>query len=129
MTDPITDFLTRIKNAAMAGHQEVIIPHSKMKEAIAHLLMDTGYITGVKRDETRAHSPLVLQLKYHGRQPAVSEIRLLSTPGRRLYASVKDIPKTLGGYGITIVTTNQGVMTDTQARKANVGGELICQIW
>ncbi len=129
MTDPIADLLIRIKNATMASHEEVVVPHSNLKEAIAKLLMETGYLAGVTRDENRPHKPLLLKLKYTGRTPAVSQIKLLSTPGRRLYASVKDIPKTLGGFGITIVTTNQGVMTDKQARKANVGGELICQIW
>ncbi len=129
MTDPIADLLIRIKNATMASHEEVVVPHSNMKEAIAKLLMETGYLAGVTRDENRPHKPLLLKLKYTGRTPAVSQIKLLSTPGRRLYASVKDIPKTLGGFGITIVTTNQGIMTDKQARKANVGGELICQIW
>lgn len=129
MTDPIADFLTRIKNATMASHEEVVVPHSNMKEAIAKLLLESGYLADVKRDSNRPHQPLILTLKYNGRTPVVSQIRLLSTPGRRLYAGVKDIPKTLGGYGITIVTTNQGVMTDKQARKANVGGELICQIW
>lgn len=129
MTDPIADFLTRIRNASMAGHEEVIVPHSNMKEAIAKLLLETEYLSAVSRAEDQPHQPLVLTLKYNGRQPALSQVKLLSTPGRRLYSSVKDIPKTLGGYGITIVTTNQGVMTDKQARKQNVGGELICQIW
>lgn len=129
MTDPIADFLTRIRNASMAGHDSLVVPHSNMKEAIAKLLLETGYMSAVARIDDQPHRPLQLTLKYNGRQPALSQIKLLSTPGRRLYASVSDIPKTLGGYGITIVTTNQGVMTDKQARKLNVGGELICQIW
>lgn len=129
MTDPIADFFIRIKNATLAGHAQVVVPHSKMKEAIANVLVKEGYLKSVNRSENLNHQPLVLEIAYSGRKPMITQIKLLSKPGRRLYAGVADLPKTLGGYGITIVTTNQGVMTDKQARKINVGGELLCQIW
>lgn len=129
MTDPIADFITRIKNAFMANHTEVVVPYSKMKKALAEILQSEGYIESVEIIEGKPFAEIKMTLKYVGRMPAVSEVKRLSKPGRRLYATAGEIPKTLGGYGITIVSTNRGVMTDTNARKNNVGGELLCQIW
>lgn len=113
----------------MANHTEVVVPYSKMKKALAEILQSEGYIESVEIIEGKPFAEIKMTLKYVGRMPAVSEVKRLSKPGRRLYATAGEIPKTLGGYGITIVSTNRGVMTDTNARKNNVGGELLCQIW
>lgn len=129
MTDPIADMIIRIKNALLARHTEVSIPHSKMKQAIATILETEGYIAGVEVKKDAAQPNLVVKLKYTGKVPAITDVRRLSTPGRRLYASSRNIPRALGGYGITIVSTSSGVMTDKDARKKNAGGELLCQIW
>lgn len=129
MTDPISDLLIRLKNAALAGHEEVRLPYSKMKAQIAAILLEEGYLTAVEKIEGVPIATLQLGLKYVGRSPAMSDVKLLSKPGRRLYTNVKDIPRTLGGYGVTIVSTNKGVLSDKSARQQNVGGELICQIW
>lgn len=129
MTDPIADMIIRIKNALLARHSEVSIPHSKIKQAIASILEAEGYVAGVEVKQDSAQPQIVLKLKYTGKVPAITDVRRLSTPGRRLYASSRTIPRALGGYGITIVSTSAGVMTDKQARQKNAGGELICQIW
>lgn len=129
MTDPVGDFIIRIKNAVMARHDVVHVNYSKLNQALSEILKAEGYISDVSVDESQAFPQLALSLRYVGRQPAVTDVRRLSKPGRRLYAPSKTIPRALGGYGITIVSTNKGVMTDAQARKLNVGGELLCQIW
>lgn len=129
MTDPIADMIIRIKNALAARHTEVVIPFSKMKQAIARILESEGYIAGVEVKADTVGQNLVVKLKYTGRVPAITDVRRLSKPGRRLYASAKQIPRALGGYGITIVSTSSGVLTDKQARQKNAGGELLCQIW
>lgn len=129
MTDPISDFIIRIKNAVLARKDVITVPHSKMKEAIAGILQKEGYIAEVTTSEEGVFKQLVITLKYVGKNPAVTDVRRLSKPGRRLYAPANDIPKSLGGYGITILSTNKGVITDSDARKMNVGGELLCQIW
>lgn len=125
MHDPIADLLIRIKNAYLAGHEEVRVPFSKMKEAIAQLLLAEGYLEKVETIERE----LLLRLRYLQNQPSLSGIKQLSKPSRRLYSSAQQIPKALGGYGVTILSTNQGIMSDRDARKKNLGGELICQIW
>lgn len=129
MTDPISNFITSIKNAFMAHKETVVIPYSKLKESVARILLTEGYLSDVSVDETQAFKQLVLTLKYVGKLPAVTNVRRLSKPGCRLYSPVGQIPKTLGGYGITIISTNKGIITDKEARKLRVGGELICQIW
>lgn len=129
MTDPIADMITRIKNALLAGLSEVSIPHSKMKHALAQLLFDNGYIQSFEVKEAVPQSQIVIQLKYIGKTAVITDVRRVSKPGRRVYSPVKEIPKTLGGYGITIVSTSKGVITDNQARKMNLGGEILCQIW
>ena len=129
MTDPISDLLIRLKNASRAGHEVVRLPYSKMKAQIAAILMEEGYLTTVEKVDGTPLATLELGLKYVGRSPAMSDVKLLSKPGRRLYTNVKDIPRTLGDYGVTIVSTNKGVLSDKSARQQNVGGELICQIW
>lgn len=129
MTDPIADMIIRIKNALLARHSQVVVPHSKIKHSIAQILEQEGYIAGMELSNEQPHSNLVLKLKYTGKTPVITDVKRLSTPGRRLYAPANHIPKALGGYGITIVSTSKGVITDKQARQQNVGGELLCQIW
>lgn len=129
MTDPIADMITRVKNAFMANKAEVSIPHSKVKEAVAKILESEGYVENFEVKPTVPQKTIEIKLKYIGKIPAITEVRRLSKPGRRMYATTKDIPKSLGGYGVTIVSTSKGVITDSQARKLNVGGELLCQIW
>jgi len=128
-TDPIADIIIRIKNAHMARHAKVEVPYSKIKKAIADILLKEGYVSEVGIKESKSFNYLVITLKYIGKLPAVNDVKRLSKPGRRLYAPVSELPKTLGGYGITIVSTSKGVMTDKDARKANLGGELLCQVW
>lgn len=129
MTDPIADMIIRIKNALLARHSEVMMPHSKLKQSIAKILEAEGYIEGVEVKSDSIVPQIMIKLKYQGKTPAITDVRRLSKPGRRLYAPANQIPRALGGYGITIVSTSKGVITDTQARKQNVGGEIICQIW
>jgi small subunit ribosomal protein S8 len=129
MTDPIADMLTRIKNALLAQHKEVVLPHSKIKEAIAQILVDNNYVDSFEVIKQKPQSKLSLKLGYQNKWPKITGIRRVSKPGRRLYTAVGQIPATLNGYGITIVSTSKGLMTDTQAREKNVGGELLCQIW
>ena len=129
MTDPIADMIIRVKNAFMANKADVSIPHSKVKEAVAKILEAEGYVENFEIKPTVPQKTIEVKLKYIGKIPAITQVRRLSKPGRRMYATVKDIPKSLGGYGVTIVSTSKGVVTDSQARKLNVGGELLCQIW
>jgi len=129
MTDPIADMLIRIKNALLARHKEVVVPHSKLKEAIAHILVKNNYLTEVKVVKQLPQSALVLTLGYEHKWPKITGVKRISKPGRRLYTAAGRVPSTLNGYGITIVSTSKGLLTDKQARQANVGGELICQIW
>lgn len=129
MTDTIADFITRIRNAYMARHSHVRVGHSNMKKAIADLLVSEGYLTGVSIEKDSSFPELMLTLKYVNGSPAMTGIKRVSKPGRRLYAKVNEIPQTLGGYGSTLVSTSKGVLTDASARKQTVGGELICQVW
>ncbi len=129
MTDPIADFIIRIKNAFLAKRHEVLVPYSKMKHSLAEILIKEGYLDSVAIDETGPFKQIVLQLKYVKDLPSVTDVKRLSKPGRRLYSTAADIPRALGGYGITIVSTSRGIMTDKQAKKQNVGGELLCQVW
>jgi len=129
ITDPIGDMLIRIKNALLSGKQEVIMPHSKMKQAIAVKLKENGYISEFKVNNKLPQSEIIIALKYVEEMPAISGIQQISKPGRRLYAGKGEIPTSLNGYGITIVSTNKGVLTNKEAVKLNVGGELICKIW
>ncbi|NCN87646.1 MAG: 30S ribosomal protein S8 [Candidatus Pacebacteria bacterium] len=129
MTDPIADMIIRVKNAFMANKAEVSIPHSKVKVAIAKILEAEGYVESFEVEPTKPQQTINVKLKYVGKIPAITEVRRLSKPGRRVYSTVKDIPRALGGYGVTIVSTSRGVITGSQARKMNVGGEVLCQIW
>ena len=129
LVDPISDLLARIRNAYLARHSQVKVPHSKLKEAIVKILVDEGYLESYEVTGEKPKQTLKLKLRYINNKPAITGLKRVSKPGRRLYAAVNDIPKTLGGYGITIVSTNKGMLTDKQARKLSVGGELICQVW
>jgi small subunit ribosomal protein S8 len=129
MTDPIADMIIRIKNALLAGHATVQVPHSKVKEALANILVEEGYVAGMQVKPQMPQAVIEIELKYIGKVPAITDVRRVSKPGRRLYSGAKDIPAALGGYGITIVSTSKGVMTGTNARKSNAGGEVLCQVW
>jgi len=131
MTDPVGDMLTRIRNASRAGHEKVVIPGSKLKERIAGVLKDEGFIQDVviHREEKKS-GEITLMLKYGpNREPAISEIRGVSRPGLRKYVPSAEIPRVLNGMGIAIVSTSKGIMVDRECRKQNVGGELICTIY
>ena len=127
MTDPIADMLTRIRNAHGALMPTVEMPHSKLKESIAHILKKEGYVA----DVTIEGSPrtIKLKLKYDGRKGVIEGLRRVSTPGLRRYVGATDIPRVRGGLGTAIISTSQGLMTGVQARKNNIGGELLCYIW
>jgi small subunit ribosomal protein S8 len=130
MTDPIADMLTRIRNAINRRHASVDIPHSKMKESIARILQDEGFIQRYELVPDGRFQVIRVHLKYaEGRRPVLTHLRRLSTPGRRLYAGAAQIPRALGGMGVIIVSTPRGVLTGTRARRENVGGELICEVW
>lgn len=130
MTDPIGDLLTRVRNAALARLAECVVPHSKMKARIAEILRDEGYVAGVDEGTDAAgHKTLVIKLKYVDGTPAITGIRRVSTPGRRLYSGTTELPRVLRGLGVAILTTSKGVMTDATARREKVGGEIICTVW
>lgn len=129
MTDPIADMLTRIRNALTVKKETVEVPASKMKRAIAAILLSEGYVRDVKEEEDGYNGKLVITLKYDKNQPVISGLKRVSKPGLRTYSGAEDMPKVLGGYGIAIVSTNKGIMTDKQARTENVGGEVLCYVW
>jgi small subunit ribosomal protein S8 len=133
MTDPIADFLTRIRNAIQAAHETVEIPSSKLKRELARILQEEGYIAGFSVEPStsrRAGEQLEIRLRYtESRQPVISGLRRVSRPGRRTYADSNHIPKVQGGMGTTIVSTSRGVMTGHQARREGVGGEVVAEVW
>lgn len=131
LSDPIADFLTRIRNAAKARHKRVEVPASKMKLAIAEILVDQGYIANVEKIEgtNGNQGSIQVTLRYYEGQPAFKEIRRVSRPGIRRYAPVADLPRVRNGLGIAVVSTPKGVITDKDARRYNVGGEVICTVW
>ena len=128
MTDTISDMLTRVRNASRVLLPTVELPHSKMKESIAHILKKEGYVAEVAT-EGKTIKKLKLKLKYDGRKSVIEGLRRVSTPGLRRYVSATEIPQVRGGLGISVISTSQGVMTGTDARKNNLGGELLCYIW
>jgi small subunit ribosomal protein S8 len=125
MTDPIADMLTRIRNAHLALHKEVRAPRSKMKEAIAAILKQEGYI----EDVTAADRDMVIQRKYHRGKPAISGLNRLSKPGRRRYVGAGEIPRVQNGLGVCILSTSRGVLDGQTAQSEKTGGELLCEIW
>lgn len=129
MTDPISDMLTRIRNAYTVRHLDVKIPHSKLKEDLAQLLQQSGYINSFSVIPGKPRKIISIELKYQGKHPAIDGLVRISKPGRRIYARSHKIPNSLGGQGITILSTNKGLMTDQKARKSNIGGEILCKVW
>jgi small subunit ribosomal protein S8 len=133
MTDPIADFLTRIRNGIMAAHEEVEIPASGLKREMARILLEQGYIAGYDTAppvEGSAGEKILVRLKYtDDRTSVISGLRRVSRPGQRTYVDAKHIPKVLGGMGTTIMSTSQGVMTGHDARRAGVGGEVVAEVW
>ena len=130
ITDTIADMLTRIRNASSAKHDSVDIPASNVKKAIAQILLDEGYITGFNVVEDGKQGVIHITLKYgQNKSQIISGIRRVSKPGLRIYTNVEDMPRVMKGLGIAILSTSKGIMTDKQARKANVGGEILAFVW
>jgi small subunit ribosomal protein S8 len=128
MTDPISDMLTRIRNANRALLPAIELPHSKMKESIAVILKREGYIQEFSVEGKTAKT-LKMKLKYQGKKSVIEGLQRVSTPGLRRYVGATEMPRVRGGLGVVVVSTSQGLMTGNQARKSNVGGELICYVW
>ena len=130
VNDPIADMLTRIRNAIIAKHDSVVIPSSKIKKNIADILLNEGYINSFEVVEEDGKVNIVIKLKYGERkQSIINGIKRISKPGLRIYSGAENLPKVLNGLGIAIVSTNKGLMTDKQAREANVGGEVLAYVW
>jgi small subunit ribosomal protein S8 len=132
MTDPIADLLTRIRNAILAGHKVVEAPASNLKKEIARILFEKGYILSYKVVEGKtAQGTLKIALKYNpkSKQPAIKELQRISRPGLRHYSGVDDLPRVLNGLGIAIISTSKGLMTDKEAKKENIGGEVLCYVY
>jgi len=130
MTDPIADFLTRIRNATRAKHARVDIPASRIKGEIAKILREQGYVHDVKFVEDGKQGLLRVYLKYNeDSAPVIEGLQRVSKPGRRIYAKKGEIPRVLGGYGVVVLSTSQGILTGNEARQRGVGGEVLCQIW
>ncbi len=129
ITDPIADMLTRIRNASQARHVEVAIPASRTKLAIARILEEEGFIEGFSEAPAGPRKDITIKLKYVGKVPVVSGLKRISKPGLRVYAGKTEIPRVLGGLGVVIVSTSQGIMTGAQARKGQLGGEVLAYIW
>lgn len=129
MTDPIADMLTRIRNASSAGHKMVDIPASKMKASIARVLYNHGFILGFRRIEDGKQGVLRVYLAYRNGAPLIVGIKRISKPGCRVYAGVDTLPRVMGGRGLAVLTTPRGIITDFEARKHNVGGEVLLHIW
>jgi small subunit ribosomal protein S8 len=130
MTDPIADMLTRLRNASSAFHDEVEMPHSKLKMHIAEILEKEGYIASFRAGEREGHSRLVVELRYGpNRERGIAGLRRVSKPGLRVYAKSSTLPKVLGGLGVAIISTSGGLMTDKQAKRQRVGGEVLAYVW
>jgi small subunit ribosomal protein S8 len=130
MTDPISDFLTRLRNASKARLDECVMPHSNLKESVAAILKAEGYVADHRNDkDEQGHKTLVVKMKYVEGAPAITGLTRVSTPGRRLYYSYTDIPRVLNGLGIAILSTSKGLMKDADCRRNRAGGELLCNVW
>ena len=128
MSDPISDMLTRIRNAGAALVPVVELPHSRIKESVAKILKSSGYVSDVTV-EGAVQKKLKIRLKFEGKKSVIEGLRRISSPGLRRYVGATEIPRVRGGLGIAVVSTSEGLMTDVQARKKNLGGELLCYIW
>jgi small subunit ribosomal protein S8 len=131
MTDPVADFLTRIRNAVMAGHKVVEIPSSNLKKSMTRILFEKGYILSYKFIEEGPQGTIKIALKYDpkSRKPAIKSIERISRPGLRRYSGVDEIPRVLNGMGIAIISTSKGLMTDKEAKNENLGGEVLCYVY
>ena len=132
VTDPIADMLTRVRNANLAMHDTVVMPSSKLKEALAQILQREGYIAGftTRENEGKPGKSLEITLKYSGdRTRTISGLKRVSKPGLRVYTNHERLPRVLGGLGVAVLSTSQGLMTDSEARKRRVGGEILCFVW
>ena len=128
MTDPVADMLTRIRNGQSAGKKSIKQPSSKLKVSIAQVLKDEGYITDFSTETVGSHTQMTIELKYYKGMPVIESIKRVSRPGLRIYKSKDELPKVLGGLGIAIISTSNGVMTDRAARAIGHGGEVICTV-
>lgn len=129
MNDLLSDLITRIRNAQMTKKKNVNAPLSKVSENLLKVLRNEGYILGYKIEECDGHKNLYIDLKYYNNQPVICEINRISKPGRRVYSSIKKLPLVRNGLGIYILSTNQGIMSDTEARKRSLGGEVLCSVF
>ena len=129
ISDPIADMLTRIRNGSRARHDEILVPASRTKLAIAAILRDEGFIQDFDETQEGPRAYIRIRLKYVGKVPVVSGLKRVSKPGLRVYAGKTDIPRVLGGLGVVIVSTSQGIMTGARARKAQLGGEVLAYVW
>jgi small subunit ribosomal protein S8 len=130
MTDPISDFLTHLRNASKAGLAQCVSPHSKLKESLANILKSEGYVRDVATGtDERGHKTVVVTMKYVDSAPVITGLKRSSTPGRRIYSGYSEIPRVLNGLGIAIVSTSKGLMKDQDARRNKLGGELVCTVW
>ncbi len=133
MSDPIADMLTRMRNAMMRQHQTVSVPHSKVKEAVAQVLKEEGYIEDFQVLPEKPQAVILVKLKYVGgrrdRRPVITGLERVSRPGRRIYAGKKEIPWVLSGMGVVVLTTSKGIMTGQKARQLGLGGEVLCKVW
>lgn len=130
VTDPIADLLTRIRNALTARHETVTVPASKMKKAIANILVEEGYVKSAEIVDDNGHPNILITLKYGAKyERVITNLKRISKPGLRVYCGSADLPKVLGGLGIAIISTSKGIMTDKKARNLNVGGEVLAYVW
>jgi small subunit ribosomal protein S8 len=130
MTDPISDFLTRLRNASKAGLAECVMPHSNLKESLAGILKAEGFVRAVATGtEERGHKTLIVTMKYVDSAPVITGLKRTSTPGRRIYTGYSEIPRVLNGLGLSIISTSKGLMKDQDARRHKLGGELVCTVW
>ena len=128
MTDPISDMLTRLRNGGRALQPHIELPHSRIKEGIAHILKSEGYVSEVAV-EGKIPKKIKIRLKYNGKKSVLEGLKRISKPGLRKYVGSTEIPRVRGGLGVAVLSTPEGIMTDTQARKKNLGGELLCYVW
>ena len=130
MTDPISDFLTRLRNASKAGLAQCVSPHSKLKESLAGILKAEGFVREVAAGtDERGHKTIVVTMKYVDSAPVITGLKRTSTPGRRMYSGYSEIPRVLNGLGLSIISTSKGLMKDQDARRNKLGGELVCTVW
>jgi small subunit ribosomal protein S8 len=129
MTDPVADYLTRLRNAIQAGHKKVDVPSSNLKRELTKLLASNKFIGNYTEVKESAQAVLRIQLKYNDGQPVIAGLKRVSKPGLRKYVDGESIPRVLGGLGIAVLSTSKGLMTDKQARLAKVGGEVLCEVW